>query len=314
MVICNGYVYFFIKLTEVITMKNVINYYYNMYPNQINQTKDYYYFELDGAVFLLFKCPYSAEEIGKIYELDLNLLANHLYVHQIIPNREGQLITKINNESYILLRKNYEPSNITIKDIINFSKLKSPLFSDNKDWSNMWAQKNDYLEYQTSMLGLKYPLIRESFSYYIGLAETAIEIVNSLEKTSVSLVYSHRRLNQNINFNFYNPLNIITDLSVRDAAEYFKTSFFNGKSIDEELSIYFRSVKLSTYEYFMFLARMIYPTYYFDLYEQIITGNAAESELVKITEKATDYENQIKKIYKYYKSFMRFQPIDWLEN
>ena len=37
-----------------------------------------------------------------------------------------------------------------------------------------------------------------------------------------------------------------------------KTSFFNGKSIDEELSIYFRSVKLSTYEYFMFLARMIY--------------------------------------------------------
>ena len=127
-------------------------------------------------------------------------------------------------------------------------------------------------------------------------------------------VYSHRRLNQNINFNFYNPLNIITDLSVRDAAEYFKTSFFNGKSIDEELSIYFRSVKLSTYEYFMFLARMIYPTYYFDLYEQIITGNAAESELVKITEKATDYENQIKKIYKYYKSFMRFQPIDWLEN
>ena len=56
------------------------------------------------------------------------------------------------------------------------------------------------------------------------------------------------------------------------------------------------------------------PTYYFDLYEQIITGNAAESELVKITEKATDYENQIKKIYKYYKSFMRFQPIDWLEN
>ena len=62
----------------------------------------------------------------------------------------------------------------------------------------MWVQKNDYLEYQTSMLGLKYPLIRESFSYYIGLAETAIEIVNSLEKTSVSLVYSHRRLNQNI--------------------------------------------------------------------------------------------------------------------
>ena len=54
--------FIFHKITEVITMKNVINYYYNMYPSQINQNERLLYFELDGAVFLLFKCPYSAKK------------------------------------------------------------------------------------------------------------------------------------------------------------------------------------------------------------------------------------------------------------
>lgn len=296
-------------------MKNIINYFYNMYPNQIHQTPNNYYFIIDGATYFLFKCPYDEKQITDIYNLHLTLLTNNLYVHQIIPNRNNQLMTKIKNDSYILLRKTYEPEKIDINDIINFSEIGTNKYTSINNWADLWSQKNDYLEYQTSMLGIKYPLIRESFSYYLGLAETAIELVNRLEKTNINLTYSHRRLNlKKINFNFYNPLNIIIDLKVRDAAEYFKESFFNDKPIDNELSIYFQKVKLSTYEYLMFLARLIYPTYYFDLYEQIINGKVKEQELNKIINKTSDFEKQIKKIYNYYKSFIQITPIEWLDN
>lgn len=64
----------------------------------------------------------------------------------------------------------------------------------------------------------------------------------------------------------------------------------------------------------MFLARLIYPTYYFDMYEQIISGKVKEQELNKIIAKNQEFENQIKKIYNYYKSFLHLTPIEWLEN
>lgn len=36
----------------------------------------------------------------------------------------------------------------------------------------MWVQKIDYFEYQVSQMGKKYPVIRESSIYYVGLAES----------------------------------------------------------------------------------------------------------------------------------------------
>ena len=184
----------------------------------------------------------------------------------------------------------------------------------NLNWANLWSQKNDYLEYQMIMLGQKHPLLKDSFSYYIGLGETAIQLVNSLTPIPIPLSCSHRRLNSYYTQeDLYNPLNITLDYHVRDIAEYIKSKFFNGQDITEDLTYYFKSVKLSNYEYLLLLARLIYPTYYFDLYEEIITDKIPDEEIKKITNKVSAFENIIKKIYWYYKSFISMPIIDWLE-
>ena len=59
---------------------------------------------------------------------------------------------------------------------------------------------------------------------------------------------------------------------------------------------------------------MLYPTYYFDLYEDIISGAKDEDELKKIINRVNDYEQLIKKVYQYYKSFLNMFPIEWLED
>ncbi|MDD6264141.1 MAG: hypothetical protein PUA97_03380, partial [bacterium] len=60
-------------------------------------------------------------------------------------------------------------------------------------------------------------------------------------------------------------------------------------------------------------ARMLYPTYYFDVYEDIIKGIKKEEEIKKITNKISDYEHILKKIYNHYKNFIMITPIEWLE-
>ena len=295
-------------------MKNAINYYYNLYPNNIHQTEKGYYFSINQTRYFLLKYLDEPKEIQKIYNMHLNLLNQKFYIHPIILNTKNQILTYINNEPYILMITIYYENKISINDIINFTNAIS--YENNlPNWGELWAQKNDYLEYQISMLGQNHPIIRESFSYYIGLGETAIQLVNSLEKTNDFLVYSHKRININdTQFDLYNPLNITVDYKVRDVAEFLKSQFFSGKDIDKELNYYFNNIKLSTHEYLLFLARMIYPTYYFDLYEEIITNRKKDEDIEKIVAKANDFEQLIKKIYKYYKMFIPIPNIEWLES
>lgn len=71
---------------------------------------------------------------------------------------------------------------IVYDDIINFHyipndrKILEKL--DKSSWSTYWEQKIDYFEYQFSSLASKYPLLDESFSFYIGLWENAVSYYN----------------------------------------------------------------------------------------------------------------------------------------
>ena len=294
-------------------MKNAINYYYNLYPETIHQTEKGYYFIVNQARYFLTKYLNDPKEIQKTYNMHLTLLNQNFYVHPIILNIQNQILTYINNEPYILMLTIYYEGKITIDEILYFEK---PMINTSKipNWGELWSQKNDYLEYQISQLGKSHPLIIESFSYYIGLGETAIEFVNSLEKTNINLVYAHKRIEADYTkLDLYNPLNITIDYSVRDISEYLKSKFFSGQDITEDLIKYLNTKKLSTYEYFLFLARMIYPTYYFDLYEEIITDHQKDEAIKKITSKVEEFETIIKKIYHYYKTFLPVPRIDWLE-
>lgn len=294
-------------------MKNAINYYYNLYPNDIHQNEKGYYFIINQTRYFLTKYSDDPKNIQTIYENHMYLLNQNIYVHPIVLNNQNQILTYINNEPYILMITLYYQNKITVNDIMYFNSEINTI-AKSPNWAELWSQKNDYLEYQISQLGQKHPIIRESFSYYIGLGETAIELVNSLEKTNVGLVYSHRRINSNdTQYELYNPLNIVIDYKVRDIAEYLKNKFFNGEDITQDLTNYLNNVRLSTYEYYLFLARLIYPTYYFDLYEEIITDRKDDGEIEKIISKVDDFENIIKRIYHYYKTFLPMNKIDWLD-
>ena len=294
-------------------MKNVINYYYNLYPETIFQNAESYYFFINNIRYTFIKYKEEIEKINSIYNMHLDILNKKKYVHPIILNKDQQPLTFINNTPYILLQTIYYGSKVTINNIIDFSNI-TVNESNQLSWSELWSIKNDYLEYQIRMLGKKHPIIRDSFGYFMGLAETAIQLVNTTERIKVPYTYAHKRINKNSEtFDLYNPINIIIDIKIRDIAEYFKQSFFDGENIEEDLSYYLNNTKLTMYEYIMFLSRMLYPTYYFDSFEEIIENKKDEKKLCDIINKTNEYERLIKKIYKYYKNILNIVSIEWLE-
>ena len=219
------------------------------------------------------------------------------------------MITVINEKKYILIKNNKIDDSITLNKIIDINNIKAQFINlKMPEWEELWCKKMDYFEYQISQIGKKYPLIRESFNYYLGLTELAISVLNNIPKKDLYFCLSHKRIED-----IYNPLNLIIDYRVRDISEYFKKNFFNNKDIIEELNLFLFNNNLTNNEKKLFFVRMLFPSYYFDTYENIIINKISEETIKKITIKVDEYDKILNKIYLHLKINSNLQ-ISWLEN
>ncbi len=302
-------------------MKNAINFYYNLKPENVNNYNNYYYFYYNKYLYVLLLYNEDLKYINDIYNLNVSLLSLNIPIHQIIINKNNSIISLINNNYYILYKiliKNYNRK-INIKDI---NYLNSIIITNNIDnnWDYLWSTKIDYLEYQINQSGKKYPLIVESFSYFVGLTENAISYAKNatleLKKDYNNIgVITHKKLNINDTlFNLYDPLNITIDYKIRDLAEYIKNSFFEDNfNIFNELNYYFKKNYLSIYLIRLLFARILYPSFYFNLYDDIISNKKEEKELLKITSRINEYEQYLYEIYLYLKKIYNIPEVEWLK-
>lgn len=293
-------------------MKNALNYYYGLDVLNIHQKNNTYYFKHDNHEYIFMNCEIS--NINKLYELSVKLNQSGIPCHRIVLNNSNQIITKVNDMDYVLMEIFTIKEKTTLNDIINFNNIN---YSDDSlkidSWYNLWTNKIDYFEYQISQIGKKYPYIRKSFSYYIGLAENAISLVKIIKTENLYYSLTHRRINYKDTIQeIYNPLNFVIDIRIRDVCEYFKNCFFNKIDIENEMFSYLNSNNLNYEESCCFLARMLFPTYYFDTYEKIINNEIDESKINNITQLANDYEILIKKLYFYLKNKVNIPTLEWL--
>ncbi|MDO5568500.1 MAG: hypothetical protein Q4G04_00105 [bacterium] len=302
-------------------MKNILEYYYNLSPTIINKKDEYYYFKLKNDTYYLV--PYNnQEEIKNIYEINILMINSNILVHEIIINKNKEPFIFYNNRVYILYKTFINPKSIiTLNEISYISKIRINYSKQSirDNWPNLWSKKIDYFEYQINQFGKKYPIIVESFSYFVGLAENAISYVrNTMNEVLISNidigVISHKNLYiNNPAYHFYNPLNIIIDHQARDIAEYIKLAFFNdNKKIFQELSLYFTENKFTVYGIRLLYGRILYPSYYFELYEQILRNQKKEYELLKLISKISKYEQYLKDVYEYLNSLYTIPKVEWL--
>lgn len=303
-------------------MKNTINYYYNLNPNKINQIFDYYYFYIDNELYYFIIYTRQVKDIRAIYKFNQDLILSNVLVHEIINNRTNTILTYINQIPYLLMKINVNINKpIRLEEIHYLAeiRIKYDEVLMRSNWANLWADKIDYLEYHHDQNYQKYPLLSTSFSYFIGMSENAISYLNKTlaklkpEKSDIGVI-SHDVINSDDTvYSLYNPINMIIDHKARDLAEYIKLSFFRDNyMIFDELDMYFQHNYFSFYGISLLMARILYPSFYFEVYDGVVRNQINESEILKFTSRIGEYENYLADVWRYFHKFYNIEDVGWL--
>ncbi len=295
-------------------MKNTILYYYNIEPDKIVQSKNEFKIFSQGNLYLLVEVNRYLYEIEEIYNLSYLLAEYGFLVHQPIYNINKDLITNYNDKSYCLMQvHNKNNKKITLEDIIFFSNEIEEFNSLKRDdWHNLWANKIDFYEEQILEIGLKYPNLRKTFSYFVGLSENAISLSRNIK--SNYLCVSHKRITHNFyEWDFLNPFNLILDSKVRDVSEFFKYRFIYEKNTLFEVFDYINNNIFNKEDATLLFARLMYPSFYFDVLETIIDNKCEDKQLEEIIIKINDFELFLEEVYLYLKNSYNIETINWLE-
>ena len=297
-------------------MNNYIDYYYNLYPNTIEKVGRNYRFFLNNEKYYIIMYERNLEEMDTLVKLNKEMIERGSLVHEIVLTKDGKAVFLCDNNSYALLRV-YINENIPIKieDIFYMLDYNDTIKPNNiigrMNWANLWSSKVDYFEYHIGHLIKKYPYIYKTIDYYLGLAENAISYVKDIKMPASLISICHRRIGVTSTlFDLYNPFNLVIDYKVRDVAEYIKSVFFYGENscvegvVNSEnmivdkcniiLERIFKKYIFDNEALKLLFARLLFPSYYFDLYENVIDNSLNENVISCITKKSSAYEEFLK--------------------
>ena len=274
-------------------MESILNYYYGINVSNIKKYNNDYLVDANNSTYLLSELHEEIDELQKI----INILNNtDIKYHLLVLTKDNNLFITYDNKNYCLLQIRI-PQNEKIS-IFTFQNTKTTGICN---WGEIWSQRIDYYESQVEEL-IKDESIKYALQYYIGLTEIAIYYLNILKDTydnnTLNYIISHKTLHSPLNsLNYYNPLNMKIDLEIRDLAEYIKMSYFNEILTDYELLHLLDNLKFTEPMANYLFLRLLYPSYFFNLYDDYIETKKIDSKMIKYIKKSKDYESLLSKIY-----------------
>lgn len=288
-------------------MRNVLWYYYQVRCDDIEErNEEFTIFNQDGEfIFKELKIP--LEIFKQIVEA---LYYNQIPSYIVVINKDGEILTDFNKKKFVLLKKGKLLTN-------NFIDL--TLVSIKKDTNNIgetWAKKIDYYMLQLKEFGINKEILINSFNYYVGMAENAIGMANRINENNTEFIYAiqHTRLKYPLSVSkYYDPSNMVIDLRIRDLSEYIKDKFFKDSLSMEEIDAIVKKYDLTESEINMLYARLFYPTYYFDLFEDMVIDEEDEEKILQILKKRQSYENLLASFYDSYKNNYNIFEIEWIK-
>lgn len=304
-------------------MKNVINYFYNLNIDNIRMIDNNYYFTYKNKNFIFYEVENNYFDPQTSFELNF-ILSNNNNIYEIVRNINNDVLTYSSNKKYILMVDNFSQdrnfdyfditeTNIVIDNNMRMNRL------NRSNWGVLWRNKIDYFEYYINHNVNKYFELNEYYNYFVGLAENAIlYFKNTMEEVKPNiqdkLVVSHNRIEANATFKqLYNPIGLIIDHPSRDFAGYLKMIFWNRTYETEKISKYLNETNLSNYGCRMLIARMIFPSFFFDSFEKLIENKVEIKDILYVIDRMDEYEKYVFNIYKTIRNRYQIPEINWIK-
>ena len=291
-------------------MKNVLYNYYDILVDELNKSDNNYFFYFNNELFLFYLVLNDISLVENIYKY---IVENNIESFNIILNKEGNLFSDVDKKKYVLLRVKG-----ILKYEVKFDEFKYyPVNSNGVNWGTLWSERLDYYEVQIRELGIKYQTVLNSFGMFSGLAENAILYFNmTMEKfndmeSNVGIVHNRVKYPCYL-IDYYNPVNFVIDYSVRDIGEYIKSYIISDDFDFNNVVTLINRMKLNDLMFNLLYARLLYPTFYFDVFDKIILEDGKDSDIVFILDKIDIYLYTLKRLYDRFNNEYQMFRIEWL--
>lgn len=272
-------------------MENILNYYYGINVVEITKYDNYYLVKTDNSLEYILSEIYNIDELKNIIDYLNN--SNVLY-HLLILTINSEIFFVYDDITYSLFKVR---DNTNIKmNVLDFYNLYAKGVCS---WSDLWSKRVDYYIEQIKEI-VDSKEIKYSMDYYISLAEIAISYFNNMKEiySDNLLTYSisHRDIDNNV-YSFFNPANMCVDLSIRDVAEYIKLSFFEEYLTNNDILKILDNLKFNDAMANYFLIRLIYPSYFFKIFDKYIETGKIDTKMYNYIKKTREYEYLLSLIY-----------------
>ena len=271
-------------------MKEFIEYNYDLRCDDLAVLNNLLYFKHLDKFYIISNFNRDEVEFEKVLNY---LISNNLKALKVVMNKKGSYISEFNGKKYVVMESDCE------NEIIDFPICIGGLINENNYWNEIWENRVVQLEKHKSELSLNKDIFY-ILNYYIGLIEICIYNYNLLirkygQKNGLSI--QHNRIEFPIySFSYYNPVNYLFDFEFRDFAEYLKMRFFYSDfSTDEAISV-IDNYNFDNFSINMFFVRLIYPTYFLELYDMQNKNNVYSDLFYDLLKKSSQYENFILKL------------------
>lgn len=271
-------------------MKEFIEYNYDLRCDDLAILNNLLYFKHLDKFYIISNFNRDEVEFEKVLNY---LISSNLKSLKVVMNKKGSYISEFNGKKYVVMESDCE------NEIIDFPICIGGLINENNYWNEIWENRVVQLEKHKSELSLNKDIFY-ILNYYIGLIEICIYNYNLLirkygQKNGLSI--QHNRIEFPIySFSYYNPVNYLFDFEFRDFAEYLKMRFFYSDfSTDEAISV-IDNYNFDNFSINMFFVRLIYPTYFLELYDMQNKNNVYSDLFYDLLKKSSQYENFILKL------------------
>lgn len=297
-------------------MKETINYYYNVYPDEIVEINNGCYFYYGEFKYYFVKVK-NIEELSMLLDISNTLYKKNTLVDTFIFGKNKSIYVSLLEDNYVLLRVNSVENDVySLSDIVYFNSLYVKDNIKEIPYDKIWAKNVDVFESEVSELNNDYMIVQDSFNYYVGLAENAISYyVDVKEKESLNDIrvsVCHKRINKYMYSGLINnPLYFTLDYEVRDIALYIQTMFFEGVFNFEEIIDCIKGFNRTMAR--ILICRLLYPVYYFDQLKLVLMGEESENSLLKYIEKCKEYELLLSDLLNYFNKKLNIPKIEWIQ-
>ncbi|AGK55479.1 spore coat putative kinase YutH [Bacillus sp. 1NLA3E] len=305
----------------------------------------------DQLYFLIRPVNKDTDELSELQTIALHLSQNgDSSVPLFFPAKNGELLSQWENDkACVLVSKSVERRKITKlgRKLGKFHKrgrsLQYPIKKISRlgQWKELWEKRLDQMENVWNGKLFQFPeneferMFLESFPYYMGLAENAIQYLvdTELDETPTEIDHGticHERFSSSTwgdSILTKNPFEWVLDHGSRDLAEWTRERYFyNTQTYEPDLKGFFAdyqsTTKLSPFSWRLLYARMLFPLHYFESVEGYYltqseqTRNSLEDQMLKLLNQSGEYEQFLRNFYHVIEAPIRTRNIpevEWLK-